>query len=279
MTYIYALVDPRTSEIRYIGKTVNLRGRFALHKHQRANNHKCNWFQSVVRSGFMPELVVLEETDEWREAESFFIQYFKGMGARLTNSSKGGESGPVGWKPTEDQRLKMREHSKSVYDDFRRHPLLYPHLIEFCYGARKPASEKSIESARNRMLAMWSDPAKRKELSEEIKDRHRRGVYPENGKYLPRMTKEAAAKACVSKRKSSGWSKLGLKGVAVVYRDKNGGCKYSSHAMLDKRTYLGCFSDPTEAALVRDKAMFEYWGNEAYLNFPERFKVVTSVCS
>jgi hypothetical protein len=60
-------------------------------------------------------------------------------------------------------------------------------------------------------------------------------------------------------------SKTGLKGVFPV---RSG--KYICQIKVNgKVIHLGTFSDPIEAARVRDQASIKYFGEFAYLNFPE----------
>ena len=43
MVFIYALIDPFTFKVRYIGKTINLKQRFNRQMVERSNTHRCNW--------------------------------------------------------------------------------------------------------------------------------------------------------------------------------------------------------------------------------------------
>lgn len=268
MTAIYALLDPRTNEVRYVGKAKDPKLRYASHKCVRGYSHRANWIRSLQRCGYDPEMVILEESEDWAESESFWIDYLMSLGARLTNLSKGGESGPVGWSPTEDQRNKMSAKAKARIEEARKFPLLYRSLHAFINRNPAPPTDEQRKVAGERMRRMWADPDVKAKMSAEISDRHKRGLYA----HIPHrcMTPEEVALSSENKRKRSGWGKLGLKGVAMVFANKRGEARFSSHAMIPRRTYLGCFKTPEEAGIAYDKAMFGYWGQGTYLNFPDK---------
>lgn len=94
---IYGLIDPRTNQLRYVGKTKrstsHRRYEHVCASHLKAKSHKNHWIESLLRDGERPESVVLEEVteSEWEEAESFWIQYMKFIGCNLVNSTSGGD--------------------------------------------------------------------------------------------------------------------------------------------------------------------------------------------
>jgi CelD/BcsL family acetyltransferase involved in cellulose biosynthesis len=98
-------------------------------------NHKEHWVASVIRSGFRPGVVVLEEctaAHELNEAERFYIAYFRFLGCRLTNATEGGEGAP-GVHVSEASRAKMSaarrgrkkspEHIAAVAAALQGHPV------------------------------------------------------------------------------------------------------------------------------------------------------------
>jgi len=95
-TYIYALKDPRSKEIRYIGKTSYLKERYDAHiyDYDRINQHKSHWIDSLKGAGLQPEIEVLEtvECHKWEEAERKWIKYAQEQGWPLTNIDSGGVS-------------------------------------------------------------------------------------------------------------------------------------------------------------------------------------------
>lgn len=110
ITLVYAVLDPDTCEVRYVGKTCQkLSSRISGHRKSKENNHRANWFRSIYAKGKEPIFIVLEECYEgWQEVEQFWISYLLFLGANLTNATKGGEGAPGGvWK--EESKEKQRK--------------------------------------------------------------------------------------------------------------------------------------------------------------------------
>lgn len=93
-TYIYGLIDPFTDEMRYIGKSIRPEGRLRDHCNDHSDCHRTHWIQSVLARGERPKLVILQELDDsadWQQAERDWIAKVRSEGARLTNSTDGGD--------------------------------------------------------------------------------------------------------------------------------------------------------------------------------------------
>ena len=94
---IYALKDPRTFEVRYIGKTVHLATRLREHlskaKREGRNTHQVHWLNQLLEQGIEPVVEGLErgEGESWKTAEQEWIKRYKAAGAQLTNATDGGE--------------------------------------------------------------------------------------------------------------------------------------------------------------------------------------------
>lgn len=111
---IYVLIDPRTSEVRYVGWAFDVRQRWHAHVSSapRTRSHKANWIKQLLALGLRPIYQVIEEgTGDWREAERRWIDHYRRQGAALTNMTDGGEGTP-GLYPSEETRAKMsRAHT------------------------------------------------------------------------------------------------------------------------------------------------------------------------
>lgn len=110
---IYGLRDPRTAEIRYVGKSA--RGLVRIKEHYKASGlcdgtHRSNWIGELLRLGLSFEAVVLEHisaTQDIDEAECWWIAIGRqALGDRLTNATTGGE-GVVGCKRSAETCRKM----------------------------------------------------------------------------------------------------------------------------------------------------------------------------
>lgn len=98
--FIYALCDPGTANVRYIGKTVNPKTRLAQHLLNRKNttfrmNPCSQWLDSLKAQNMRPDMLILEETTEteWQIKESEWINRLIEQGADLLNVAPGGQSG------------------------------------------------------------------------------------------------------------------------------------------------------------------------------------------
>ena len=115
--YIYALIDPITNEIRYIGKSHNPKQRLNHHvfnsKHKKT--HKECWIYGLLQKNIRPKLIIIEECNEynWVEREKFHISQYD----NLTNLTEGGE-GQVGYKHSERTKQHMSENRKGEKNAF-----------------------------------------------------------------------------------------------------------------------------------------------------------------
>jgi hypothetical protein len=114
-TTLYALADPTSGEVRYIGKTVAApKARLSEHVYaaKRERNHRACWIRSVGR----PEMRVLAVvTDELgAETERRAIAVFRARGARLVNGTEGGEGTP-GVRFKAETRARLSEVRKAEW--------------------------------------------------------------------------------------------------------------------------------------------------------------------
>lgn len=127
VVFIYALCDPDTNDIRYIGKSINPKSRFYGHVQERQNTHKGNWIESLIRKEKVPVMKILEEAtfDNWEDRERYYIKYYRELGCRLTNLASGGNHGyehssetieriskPKNFTP--EQRIAMAERGRNM---------------------------------------------------------------------------------------------------------------------------------------------------------------------
>lgn len=105
---IYALCEPGTEIIRYIGKCVDTRVRVRQHlaeaRRPNRNSYRCNWIRSL--DGNRPAVLILEKVAEghWEDRERYWIDFHRRSGANLTNTTDGGEGLN---NPSEEVRRKI----------------------------------------------------------------------------------------------------------------------------------------------------------------------------
>lgn len=96
---VYALLDPRTYDVRYVGKSSSMFKR-ARAKH---SAHCACWIKSLKAESLEPIVRVLsfeDDHDECLKDEIRWIAFFRGIGADLTNIMDGGEGISPGYRQT-----------------------------------------------------------------------------------------------------------------------------------------------------------------------------------
>lgn len=110
--FIYGLFSP-DDELRYIGLTIRSLD-VRLHDHLdsyrlKKDNYKNNWIKSLLKAGQKPYIQLIQELTnlkDLKEAEKYWIYYFKSQGCRLVNVIKaGGFSGPEKGRKYSEQGL------------------------------------------------------------------------------------------------------------------------------------------------------------------------------
>lgn len=127
--WIYGLQDPETKALRYVGKSVNPKARYANHIHGKEGDksHKASWITSLKKKGLKPILVLLEPCTEetWPEREKRWIGSMRQTTFDLTNHCDGGRASPgfQGRHHTEEAKLKQ----SSFWKGRMRGPLTEEH--------------------------------------------------------------------------------------------------------------------------------------------------------
>lgn len=93
--YIYALKDPTTGAIRYIGVTTRPKLRLREHiqpSNVKKSNHRACWIRSLASKGLRPEIEFLAQAgaNTWEQDEIDYISVFKSLGCDLINHTDGG---------------------------------------------------------------------------------------------------------------------------------------------------------------------------------------------
>lgn len=98
---IYGLRDPRTREIRYVGKSTRGKERPQDHTSPSArkkHSHKAHWISDLMKNNLRPEIVILQQclsNDELDSAERFWIAIGRvSLGKRFANVKDGGGGQP-----------------------------------------------------------------------------------------------------------------------------------------------------------------------------------------
>jgi hypothetical protein len=211
VTRIYALRCPKDGGVRYVGKTIfSIEKRLSQHiaksineKSREYNTHRSRWIRSLIADGLRPIAEHVEDAfEDWVGRETYWIEWYRNVGAALTNLTDGGQ-GASGRKATAEQRDRCKKSAAIRWSsDEERKKASGKTVAHFSRpgvreewadrsrnmseGTRKLISDAareiaSTDAGRARMSAMataqWSDPiarevlleARQKQFTEEMK--------------------------------------------------------------------------------------------------------------
>lgn len=155
--YIYALTDPRTAEIRYVGKACDPIRRFNSHTWAsvlgRYRDQRTSWLKNLKSAGLMPGIVILEcvEDSEWEACEKKWIAHFRQHGARLTNTQDGGTGQSKGHRMTPEAIQKTASKLRGR----KRAPEVVAKIAAAQRGV--PKSKTSIEKLHAGVRKWWAN--------------------------------------------------------------------------------------------------------------------------
>ena len=188
-SYVYALIDPRSGELRYIGKTCrDVAARVSSHMSSARNGspyHSAYWLRQLIKAGMVPDTMILAHAPHADVAnlERRYIALLRDVGAKLTNMADGGEGSPginKGRKHTLEARRNMsnaqtgRKHTAATR---RKIGLANSGRIHSCEARQKMAKSstgKKHSAATRAKIGVASSGRKisaktRKKLSENAK--------------------------------------------------------------------------------------------------------------
>lgn len=96
MPFIYALTEPTTGAVRYVGWADDPKGRLSRHLLDHSSTPKALWVRSLVEAGTRPGMVILEEVAKqfWADRERWWIAHFRTvLNIPLLNMTTGGQGG------------------------------------------------------------------------------------------------------------------------------------------------------------------------------------------
>lgn len=155
---IYVLKDPTTLEIRYVGQTTQtlekrLRSHVYYANRKNKNSNNSRWLRRLARYGLTPVITLVQELPiaYYNRAEVYWIQYFRSIGCRLTNSTDGGE-GVLGHVWTPESRAKMSSARRGKANlKLRGRKFTTDHVEKLRAGARRQFENPSAREAVSRV--------------------------------------------------------------------------------------------------------------------------------
>jgi hypothetical protein len=168
--YIYALIDPRDGEVRYVGKAIDPYVRLNSHLGEKNHRRKSRWLNVLVQQCLIPKVVVLEctNTGGWQAAERSWIKFYRSIGADLTIHTNGGEG--LNGADAETREKLSRIQKARMKDPVYRAKIFMPeHAAKI--SLRLTGKKKSPEH-----VAKLKQNQKGRKLSEEHKQKISKGL-------------------------------------------------------------------------------------------------------
>lgn len=196
---VYALVDPRDGQVRYVGKSATGMKRPNEYRYLcgAEKTYKANWIRQLLMLGLDYEVVVLERLatkDQLPFAEKKWIAALRFAGARLTNMTDGGD-GQCGLKHSAEAIAKISAaNATRVWSTESRQ-----RLSESKRGNKCGADRIITEEARHN-------------ISKAALKRFQNGIHPAKG-----VKRSAETKAKMAEARRRWWANRRAAGTGGEY--------------------------------------------------------------
>jgi hypothetical protein len=168
--FIYSLSDPRTGQVRYIGKANDPKIRLYGHIDSRRllkKTPKNAWLRELIANGLQPTIDILETTDLacWQDREQRWISAMRDAGASLTNITSGGE-GTEGYRHSQESKEMIRAASFRMWSN----PVFRARMSELMKN--RPQDPRATEKRRQGNIAHYAGPGgpeRREAISRALK--------------------------------------------------------------------------------------------------------------
>jgi len=121
MIYIYTLSDPITNEIKYCGKTKDIKERLSGHLKEKKRIDKFNWIKNLKNNNLKPRIEIIDEVDDngWDFWEKYWISQLKTWGFELLNKTD--EYSVTGFKHSEETKkiISEKQIGRKMSDEWR----------------------------------------------------------------------------------------------------------------------------------------------------------------
>lgn len=258
LAYIYSLSDPDTLEVRYVGKTIDVKKRLYGHvepSSTRKNNHKNNWVKSLAKSGKKPLITVLFAVNhkEWENKERETIVSFKTRGARLTNGTQGGDGGAIdklkGVPRTAETKARISKANKGK----TLPPEVRERIAAKLRGRKCPDEERA--KMRVRQLESWAndDGSRRAKAIQTAVKTHSRQVFQYNSEFELVNTFRSARQA--ARETGAQWKMISQ--CCKGERKSTRGCFWSHSKIDEPRKIFRSLAEKTPISDDSKKAIAE----------------------
>lgn len=187
--FIYAIYNPqKPNEIRYIGKTINLKKRLYTHIYlsKKGLKRPLNlWIKKILDNNILPAIKIIENVNEknWADREKYWINFYKNE--KLLNLTDGGESN-YGYIPSEETKKKISESNKGKHNYWKGKNFSEEHKKNISKGGKgKKRSLQTKKNISNSLIGRNFSEEHKKNISESHK-----GQIPVNRKVVIKLDKE-----------------------------------------------------------------------------------------
>jgi group I intron endonuclease len=173
MVYIYILIDPITKDVKYCGKTNDIKVRLSDHlKNKKYNKEKIEWIYSLKNKRLKPILDVIDIVDDedWDFWEKYWISQLKTWNFKLFNKTNGGEYSVTGFKHTEEAKKKISEaqFGRKLTKEWRKNISLGRKGVKFSNEHLKNLSLSHIGNIPSNTKSIYQINIKNGDIIEEF---------------------------------------------------------------------------------------------------------------